>query len=59
MKAATIELSEQEIIDALRAAIEKEGWHIAGRVELTVHPGCSDQRDYQAPYVTAKARVTK
>lgn len=45
MKSATMEIDESEILTAIKAYVEKDGWKIEGKITLTRVPGFSDQRE--------------
>lgn len=57
MKNATLELDENEILEAIKAHVEKDGWKVAGKVSLTYHPGSTDQREPGSSFVTASVKV--
>ncbi len=53
---ATLQLTEEEIKTAVRQYVENNGWTVS-KINLDSHDGCSNQRDYQAPYTTASVEV--
>ncbi len=56
----TVELTQKEIEVAVQAYVGMHfGFNIGkvGPVQLTINPGCNDQRDYEAPSVRATVSI--
>lgn len=56
MKTATIELTQDEIAKAVQEYVERDGWKVAGKVNLDVTPAQDDGPNRYSP-ASVKARV--